>query len=396
MDDKKKKRDPSLAAHLGVGGLAGGALGAKVGLETSVSADKVNKIDHYLKNIETTKKIQEIHERFKNQALSDGNIASVNNRPADVERARDLYDHYNTESIRTAQKIDYYKLKAAELDREVAEDQLKGLQTGALAGVAGGAAVGLGAYAAKKLIQKARDKKTDMSQQDFSRPSKCDFKLTDKMIQKFDKGKTFSNQGYLFFPQNKTRKFIYDVNKEVELWDTLKKSDDPKLKQRVENLEKSLRNPGEDLYLNYLRTSSNGYYDRPDDVKERNQIIKDAKATEDFSSYDKEEFGTGKQIASRILPVYAGSRVQDAKNSYRDLVQYTASLPEDERKKVFKKFEEATTNHGILEGVGLAPLFVMPNIKGLAASVAVGTANDMLAPKQYRKILETSKSQREK
>lgn len=115
--------------------------------------------------------------------------------------------------------------------------------------------------------------------QDFARPSKNNFELSDRQISKYDKGHTFMNQGYIWYP------------------------------------------------------------------------------------------------------LYSRSRVQDAKNSYRDLVQATASLPE-ERKKVSKK---STANR-----VNIGAVSVLPIDK--AADVTPSITNaviDYKTPDEYRDIQDS-------
>lgn len=221
---------------------------------------------------------------------------------------------------------------------------------------------------------------------DFARPSTNDYKLSDRQMKKYDKGHTLLNQGgsifteseYFWFPQNKTRKFIYDVNKEAELQNALQSADDPELYARAEELEKNLRNPYKS-YLGNLLMSSSGYHDRAKHVKERNDIINTAMKSDDSSLYDEGGYGTTDKVLSRVFPIYQRSRVQDAKNSYRDLVQATAALPEEDRKKVFKKFEESTTKKGVGAGVGT----VVP-----VASLVKGVT-DYKNPEQYRELQDS-------
>lgn len=218
--------------------------------------------------------------------------------------------------------------------------------------------------------------------QDFARPSKNNFELSNRQIRKYDKGHTLINQGYLWYPQNKTRKFIYDVNKEVELQNALQAAGDPKLYDKAAVLESKLRDPYKAFLGNTLMNSS-GYHDRAKHVAERNHLISEASSValaRDNSAYDDGEFGKGKKLASRIVsPLYARSRVQDAKNSYRDLVQATASLPEEERKKVFKRFEEGTTKKGFVTG---AASVVLPD--DISQTVI-----DYMTPVEYREIQDS-------
>ena len=228
--------------------------------------------------------------------------------------------------------------------------------------------------------------------QDFARPSKNNFELSDRQIKKYDGGHTFINQGYIWYPQNKTRKFIYDVNKEVELQNALQAADDPKLYAKTAVLESKLRDPYRS-YIGNAFMNSSGYHDRAKHVAERNRLISEASSSaiaKDNSAYDDGEFGRGKMIVSRVAaPLYARSRVQDAKNSYRNLVQATASLPEEERKKVFKRFEDGTAKKFTIESVGMGAGLTLPGTVASALPAVVNTAIDYKTPGEYKDIQDS-------
>lgn len=248
-DEKKKKKDPSLAAHLGVGGLAGGAVGTYQGqklinedLEKVALANKkaynanlsnsvnfemdlrnqhlkqVNRLTDEYNNLGknyqisqgNTKALQDAYDKLGKKAgesisgvkgaVSKQLDALAENEPSWAKMGYNAYmsgdpyrmdarivDPYITETHKTHDNIrslfkDLPDKESILKNKPVIEDtpafEYKtevvnrvdpahvepyaspsnvNVMTNFLTGAAGGAAVGLGAYAAKKLIQKARE-----------------------------------------------------------------------------------------------------------------------------------------------------------------------------------------------------------------------------------------------